>query len=151
MVDCNIILNESIAYAAQQFGIALYDSLSRSQERLANQANYIIDKNSIRFNSKYWNNGAHPPGLSFKQTRATCVQVCSLQLSVPLHLGWAHLRRVLTCKQRERRQARLKKNKWPLGLQLGLFNYCPSFFCSLKRSFNCRAGESSLGANLAEI
>lgn len=47
------MLTESIAYAAQQFGIALYDSLTKSQERLANQVNYIIDKNSIRFNSKY--------------------------------------------------------------------------------------------------
>lgn len=53
MVDCQIILSDSITYAAQQFGIALYDSLFKSAERLANQANFIIDKNSIRFNSKY--------------------------------------------------------------------------------------------------
>lgn len=52
MVDCNIILSDSIAYAAQQFGIALYDSLAKNHERLANQPNYLIDKNSIRFNSK---------------------------------------------------------------------------------------------------
>lgn len=61
MVDCNIILNESIAYAAQQFGLALYVSLSRSQDRLANQVNYIIDKNSIRFSSKYINNSSFAP------------------------------------------------------------------------------------------
>lgn len=53
IIDCNIVLSESIAYAAQQFGIALYDSLAKSHERLANQPGYIIDKNSIRFNSKY--------------------------------------------------------------------------------------------------
>lgn len=54
IVDCKIVLSESIAYAAQQFGLALYDSLAKSHERLANQAGYIIDKTSIRFNSKYW-------------------------------------------------------------------------------------------------
>lgn len=51
MVDCNIVLSESIAAAAQQFGLALYESLVRSHERLANQ-NYIVDKTSIAFNSK---------------------------------------------------------------------------------------------------
>ena len=54
IVDCSILLSESITYAAQQFGIALYESLSKSHERLANQANYVIDKTSIRFNSKYF-------------------------------------------------------------------------------------------------
>lgn len=53
IVDCNIILRDSIAYAAQLFGVALYDSLAKSNEKLANQASFIIDKNSIRFNSKY--------------------------------------------------------------------------------------------------
>lgn len=52
IIDCNIVLSDSIAYAAQQFGIALYESLTKSHERLANQPNYIIDKSSIRFNSK---------------------------------------------------------------------------------------------------
>lgn len=54
LVECNIVLSESIAYAAQQFGIALYESLQRSNERLANLAGYLIDKNSIKFNSKYF-------------------------------------------------------------------------------------------------
>lgn len=53
LVECNIVLAESITYAAQQFGIALYDSLTKSNERLANQQSYLIDKNSIKFNSKY--------------------------------------------------------------------------------------------------
>ena len=51
-MDCNIILSDSIAYAAQLFGVALYNSLIKSNERLANQASFVIDKNSIRFNSK---------------------------------------------------------------------------------------------------
>lgn len=55
MVDCNIVLSDSIVYAAQLFGVALYDSLAKSGEKLANQASFIVDKNSIRFNSKYWN------------------------------------------------------------------------------------------------
>lgn len=52
LVDCNIVLSNSIPYAAQQFGFALYDALAKSQDRLANQSGFVIDKNSIRFNSK---------------------------------------------------------------------------------------------------
>lgn len=53
MVNCNIILSESIAYAAQQFGLALYNSLGNSRELLAGQTGYLIDKNSIKLNCKY--------------------------------------------------------------------------------------------------
>lgn len=53
IVECNIVLSESITSAAQQFGLALYDSLLKSHGRLANQPGYIIDRNSIKFNSKY--------------------------------------------------------------------------------------------------
>lgn len=53
VVNCNIILNESVGYAAQQFGLALYMSLSGSRELLAGQTGYLIDKNSIKLNCKY--------------------------------------------------------------------------------------------------
>lgn len=52
-MNCNIILSESIPSAAQQFGLALYNSLGASQELLAGQAGYLIDKNSIKLNCKY--------------------------------------------------------------------------------------------------
>lgn len=53
IVDYNIVLANSIGWAAQQFGYALANSLGMTNYRLANQQQFVIELNSIKFNGKY--------------------------------------------------------------------------------------------------